>query len=488
MKTNFLGYLPDADPTTQGVIVDCDAMLPSVRGMEGAPSAITAGAAALSAACYGAALGIKLDNTYRVFAGTLTKLYEMSSTTWTDRTRAVGGDYTTSTAGRWRFAQFGDTSLACNGADTLQSSSTAAFANISGAPIANCIDTVSGFVMLGGVNLGAGAGMEYDRWICSAYNDATSGSAWTPAVSTQCTTGRLVDTPGKITGIRKLGYDCVAYKNRSMYFGTYEGGAEAWKFRLIPGDIGAPCQEAVVNIGPEHIFIGYEDIYRFDGSRPVPIGEGIRETFFTDLNKQYRHNVIGVHDFVKALVYFYYPSSASASGAIDSCIVYNYRTGKWGRDDRAIEAAVEYLTGQITYANIGDYFASYAAINVAYDSPFWVNTSPVNAYFDTAHTLQTLTGASAASSLTTGDMGDDALYVLLSRARPRYTTQPTTATVTNYYKNESGGSYTTGATTTVSSGKADMLQSASWHRLKYDFTGDVEISGHDVTLTEDGQK
>lgn len=485
MQIQFIGYAPDLDYATPGVITDCNSIIPTTRGMKAAPSLAGTNTGSLAAACVGSALVVKLDNTYRVLAGTQTGLFEAGSATWTDVTRAVGGAYSTSSSDRWRMSQFGDTSLACNGADLLQSSNSGSFANVAGSPIARCMDTCSGFVMLGGVDLGGGAGMEYDRWICSAYNDSTD---WTPAVSTQCTTGRLVDTPGRITGVRKLGYNAVYYKERSMYFATYVGAPAVWDFQLLPGEIGAPSQEAVVNIGPAHIFVGYEDIYLFDGSRPTAIGSGIRDTFFADLNKRYRDKVIGSHDFLNSLVYFYYPSISSSDGSIDSCIVYNYKTGKWGRDDRSIEAAIEYLTGQITYANIGDYFSSYSDITVSYDSPFWVNSSPLVAVFDTTHTLYTLAGTPGTSDLTTGDIGDDSMFVLLSRDRPRFKAAPSTATMTNYYSTTSGSSMTTDATTSISNGAFDVLRSAPWHRLKYTFTGEMEIVAHDVTIEMDGDK
>lgn len=483
MKAPILGFLPDVDPVTPGILTACSNLIPTTKGMKGAPGEVSGGIDALAATCLGAALCIKLDSTWRVFAGTTTKLYEVSGTTWADRTRASGGDYSTSTDSRWRFAQFGDTTLAVNGADTLQSSNTGVFADVAGAPSANCIDTVANFVMLAGTNEGT-YGDQTDRWWCSAINDATD---WTTDVATQCTTGRLVNTPGAITAIKRFGTSVVAYKEKSLYLGTYAGPPVVWKFDLIPGEIGAPSQEAVVNIGSSHIFVGYDDFYVFDGTRPVPIGEGIKEWFFADLNKKYRYKIIGAHDPTNSLVYFYYPSTASTSGAIDSCVVYHYKAKKWGVADRAIEAAIEYLTGQITYANIGDYFADYASMPaITYDSPFWTSSAPVVAIIDTTNTVKTLTGASTTSSMTTGDIGDDDLYMLLSRDRPRFSTAPTSATMTNYYRNSAGEAFTTDQTVTLTDGSFDVLRSARWHRLQMDFTGPVEITAHSATLQEDG--
>ena len=51
--TPLLGFAPDADPTTPGVITECTNLIPFEAGMKGAPVATSVGAAALAAACRG---------------------------------------------------------------------------------------------------------------------------------------------------------------------------------------------------------------------------------------------------------------------------------------------------------------------------------------------------------------------------------------------------------------------------------------------------
>ncbi len=96
----FLGWAPDADATTPGILVDVEMMEPSPRGMKAAPSAVVTDLPALAAACKGAALITQLDGTKRLFAGTEAALYEAGSGAWTDRTSSA---YTTGD-GKWRFA------------------------------------------------------------------------------------------------------------------------------------------------------------------------------------------------------------------------------------------------------------------------------------------------------------------------------------------------------------------------------------------------
>lgn len=475
----FIGFAPDVDPTTPGVITACENLIPTLKSYKGGYSGVDVGLDALSAAAISSSALVKLDASNRLIVGTTTKLYEKSGTGWAD---VSGSVYSASDSFPWHFAQFGDTTLAANKANTLQSSNAGAFADVAGAPKAGAICTVNGFVMVANTN-DATYGDSPDRWRCCALNDATD---WAPAIATQATTGRLVDTAGSIRGLKTLGYDVVAYKERSMYLGRYAGPPSVWQWTLIPGDIGCSAQFGIVNIGTAHVFVGWEDFYLFDGSRPVSIGSPLREWFFGDLDANYRYLIRGLHDRAHSLVYFYYPRFGSG-GTLNGCIVYNHKSNKWGLAHRSIESAVEYITGGYTWDTLPiTTWDSWPA--VSYDSPFWTAASETPAYIGTDHKVYSLTGTSATSSLTTFDAGDDQMFSLLSRVRFRYLDAPTSATLTNYYQDEHGGAWTTDATTTESSGRFDMLRSARWHKAKADFVGDVEIAGVDAVLQPDGEE
>lgn len=476
----FIGFQPDVDPMTPGVITDCNNLLPTVKGFKALPSYTATDLPALAAACQGAVVVVKLDGTSRLIAGTATKLYEGAASSWTDRSRA--GNY--SVTSQWRFAQFGDTTLATNKADTLQASSGAAFADIAGAPKASVMDAAAGFVMLAATNDGT-YGDQADRWWCSSYQDATSGTAWTPSVTTQCTTGRLVDSPGPIMALKALGSNFVAYKQKSMFIAGYVGAPSVFNWLQIPGEIGCSSQEAVVNIGSAHLFIGYENIYMFDGSRPVPIGNEVKEWFFGTMNNAYRYLICGMHEKAASRVWFFFPSGASQT--LNSAIVYNYTKGTWGKVTLSIERPVEYLSGGITWDGLGALYSTFNDLpNLSFDSPFWTQSTLIPSVVDATHTLQNLTGVSAGCSITCGDLGDDTQLSMLSRSRPRFIVAPTSGTMTNYYRDQAGAALSTDATSAMNSGKFDVLRTARWHRLKYDFVGDCEIVGDAVSLVPAG--
>lgn len=493
MNVQLIGYAPDLDQTTPGIITDCQAFVGSERGMEAAPYAQSSSVATLAAQCYGAAATFLLDNSTRTFAGTTTNLYELTNLTWTEVTRALS-DYALGSDDFWRFAQFGNTTLAVAKTDILQfSTSSGAFDDVNDgvndAPKAALVETVSNFVFLANTNEST-YGDSPNRWWCSALADFTD---WVPSIATQSATNTLTSVAGPIVALRRFGNQIVFYKNRGMYIGTYVGAPLIWDVQEIPGQTGAFSQESVVNIGtadnPVHLFMGADDFWRFDGARPVPIGAPVRKTVYADLNASFAYRCKALHDRENTRVYFYYPSLAS-SGTVDACVVYNYRTGIWGRDDRTIEAALEFVQGGLTYDTLDTLFPTYDDLptNISYDSPFWNAGQPTTAIFDVNHDVLSLSGIPENSSFTTGDYGDDYNFYLLQRVKPRWLTKPTSATMTNYYKDSEGDALVTDATTNMSQSRFDVLRSGRWHRLQFDMVGPYELNMIDIQYQRDGEE
>lgn len=494
MKFQLIGYAPDLDQTIQGIITDCDAFVASEKGMTGAPSAQSTGVATLADTCFGAAATYLLDNSTRTFAGTQTKLYELTNLTWTDVTRASGGNYALGTDNFWRFAQFGNTSLATAKTEILQFSTTSgAFANVNdgvnNAPKADLVETVNNFVFLANTNETT-FGDSPNRWWCSALGDFTD---WVPSIATQSATNTLTSVPGPIVAMRRFGDQIVFYKNRGMYIGTYVGAPLIWDVVEIPGQSGAFSQEAVVNIGsadnPVHLFMGADDFWRFDGARPVPIGAPVRRTVYGDMDASFAFKCKTLHDRENTRVYFYYPSRGG-SGTLDSCVVYNYRTDRWGRDDRTIVAALEYVQGGLTYDTLDTLYPTYNDLptNISYDSPFWNSGQPATAVFNSSNDLLSLDGIATNSSFTTGDYGDDFNYFLLQRVKPKWLVKPVSATMTNFYKDSEGDALTTDQTVTMGESRFDVLRSARWHRLQFNMTGDNTVNELDIIYLQDGEE
>ena len=475
------GFSPDLPPETPGIMTDCANILPGLGEFIAAPSPVDAGLVALDSKCVGFAVVRKNDNSIRTFAGSASALYEASGT-WGDVSK-VGG-YTLGTDDRWRFAQFGNTTIAAAKSATMQANASVTFNDLSAsAPRAAIVETINNQVFAFNT-ADSGFGDDQSRWWCSAVGSATD---WVPAVATQCVSGQLLSAPGPITAGRRLGDIIVAYKDRAMFVGQYVGAPVVWDFRQVPGNIGTPCQEAVVTTGTAHYFIGADDFYVFDGTRPTPLNSPLRDWFFANLDAGYAYRICGTYDQTNKRIFWWFPSLGS-SGVLSKCLVLNIKTGQWGRMDGNIEIAAEYLAPGVTYDTLGTLYATYDDLptTLSYDSPFWNASGSVLAAFGTDHIAYSYSGTQTASSITTWHHGDNQAFSTVSRLKPRFLSSPTASQLLYSHSNTDAESFTQNLSSTYANQWYDVLWSARWHKFEMQFTGNMRISGFDLTITQDG--
>ena len=445
------GFAPDLDPTTPGILQSVTNMLPTKRGMVGAPTPENT-----IWILDGASRGITEIET--LSAGTKKYLaYDNNLFELTGAGLSLVATGTGLSTGRTLFTSFGNAVLVCNGTDGIRIlASTGGNFNIAltGAPKAAIIESVGLFVLA--FNWYDGTDTHADGWWSCALGDYTD---WTPNITTQAANGRFLDSAGAVTAARRINDGIIAYKKRSMYYGQYVGGDIIWQWSQVATNIGCVGQDAVVNAGGMHYFVGADDLYSYDGSQPRSIGQVIKRWFFADADPDHLHRVIAVHDRNDDHVYFWYSSNTVAGGAsdgwYDTAIVYNMLTGTWGRVTGLYQDIMTHQSGTDTLSV------------VAVDSPYY--------------RVKTLSGACGAASMQTFDIGDDDQYSRLSKVRLRFIDNPTSATVTHHHKSSLGDSYTTGTTDTMSDNKVNFGQSARWHKLKIDTVGNVEISGLNIS-------
>ncbi len=476
----LLGFLPDVESTTSGAMLDCTNLVPTENGMAAAKSPqVPVGVSPLAAACIGAATVTKLDDTRRVFAGTASKIYELTGSSWTD---VSAGTYTGGVDTRWCFTQFGNATLAANLSDTIQrSNGSGAFSAISGAPKAKIVFAVGSQVMALNTNDGA---VKPNGWHCSAsFNDTD----WTPNVSTLAASGQLVDAAGQITAGGRLGEYAVAYKERAVHIGQFVGSPAVWDWKAIAG-AGCVGQDAWCDIDGAHFFVGPDSFWLFDGSRPVPIGSGqVRQWFFNTSSPELRSQIQCVYDRQNGHVWTFF--STKSSKPLDKALIYHVPTKKWGLVNIGVETAMNYVAGGVTIDGLDTVSPTIDGLSAfSFDSQYWLTGGRALSVFNGSHQLQTLTGAAGESGFTTGDAGDDDVYSFLSKIRLRFapSNKPSTAQVQVFGKAEAGDSLTAGPTAVMEDGKFDVMQSARFHRASFSFTGNCEVIGIGATLTAEG--
>jgi hypothetical protein len=473
--TPLIGFSPDLDPDAQGGINSCLNIMPSDRGMKAAPSPASAGIVALANDCKGIVSVFKLDGSNRTVAGTTTKLYEVSSPNWVD---VSGSVYALGAESRWEFTQFGNITIAASIDVVLQQSNTGAFASIAGSIKAEHITTVAGFVMVGNYNDGTSTP---DGWRCSAYQDY---SDWTPSPSTQSAYGRLLDTSGKITAMRRLGDYCIAYKERNIYVGQYVGAPSVWGFQKVIGEIGCLGTGLIVSNEQYHIFLGNDDFYRLDGTNCNAMQANCSRWVIDRLNKSAVYACQSSWDADRGLAWFFYPSSSSTIA--DSWVCYHPETNKWGYGQLTVQAVVQYISGSITYDTAPTSWTYDSAPTYSYDSSFWSAITVNLSIVGNDKIIYNMAGVGVSASMTLADIGSDKQDSLCSRFWPRFFTYPTTCTMTISAKYNAQDAFTVVTSTAINKGRFDVLSTALWHSVKLDFTGDWEMQGFDIELSGDG--
>ena len=189
MANEVAFYSPDTDPTIAGTLTNVTSLVPSMKGYKGAPAGVAGMLPALVSAAQGAATLKKIDNSTRFIAGTATKLYEASTSSWVDVSRI--SVYNIAADARWSFAQYGNASLAANKGDLLQFSTAGAFADVAAAPKAALVEVALNFAFVANTNE-ITYGDSPDRIWWSALGDYTT---WTPSIATQAGTTRLTSRP-----------------------------------------------------------------------------------------------------------------------------------------------------------------------------------------------------------------------------------------------------------------------------------------------------
>lgn len=477
----LMGFSPDVEPTTPGAIVDASNIVPYEAGIKAAPTAASVGLPALAAECRGSAVVRGLSGASRMFAGTAAAIFEASGTSWT----SVGSGYTLGTDDRWSFAGYGDAVLASNSATNIVRSTGGAFSAIAGAPKAAILVASKGFVLAFSTNE-ATYGVSPDRWWCSALYDETS---WTPSLSTQATTGRLVGGSGGIVTAVRFGDDVVVYKNRAIFLGTYVGAPEVWRFTQVGFDVGCIGVEAAADTSIGHIFVGSDNIYHFDGTRPVAIATGIvRQWWINNSSSQYRYKTRLLWDRDNSLVWIFFPS-ASSTGACDDCIVFHVMTKQWGRVNISTEAVVNYVSPAVTFDGGSPIVTTFdASPSIAYDSPFWLAQKTNPAIFDTTHMLDTLSGVAGSWWFETGDYGDETQWSTCTDLRMRFALKPSSITCTPKAKATSGDTTTSGSAVSHDGSKFPIRQTSRFHRFRVDGSGSGSFSAIQPMLKSEGTR
>lgn len=463
----LLGFAPDIDPSTPGVLVDCSNVVPTRNGLRALenPTGTTATGAVTAVGVPSGGKVVQLTN------GTLT-LMVASSGLGTSRLfgyQNLGGWHSAMATSslflgerQVQFAAFGSRILVAHkSVDGLLSYNYGSTATtIAGSPSAMSIVSSNGFALAFNVTAS-------DGWYCSAILDETS---WTLSLSTQCVQGRIIDVPGEFTCAVNFGQEVLAFKTNATYVGRYVGAPAVWQWTRIfnAGAVG-PSAAAETPFGV--FFIGRNGVFVYDGtSTPRSIADGVLWDWLLEtIDYVYGTFDEVVYDAADQRVWFVSRTGrdGQTTGLIEFCLIYDIQSGRWGVSDHQGRELVFYPESGLS--------------PTARDRMALLSTG--------VYVVKFFSGTAATSHFVTGDFGDDEFLSECSAVRVRYTDEPTSSTLTAIAKSAVGATLSTAATSSpLSDGKYDVRQTNRWHRFKVVNTGDWEASAIRPTLTKAGSR
>jgi hypothetical protein len=478
--TPFSGWQPDADPTSPGVLTEVFNMIPTVRGYKSVKKEKNDTSAALTGVTACARGAGVAGGTEGMFAGAQQRLWlrpQFPGTAWIDKSRG-GLAYAGSVNG---FAQYGNIVLAAVAGEPLQQldfAGSSPFSDITGSPTFQMIETVvPNFVM------GAGYTNKPNGIWWSALGNYLD---WTPSTATQSGNIELLSGGASITGLKRLGSNVVVYKYRRTFIGEYVGSpGSIWRFREIPGEVGAVSQRAVVNVGYAHFFRGEDDFYMFDGTRPISIGGPVRDY----VNNFIRANVslsgeIAVGDWHAAydtnsecVWFFLRRGNTSLYASARMAFIYNVRTQQWGKMS---------VNAFQVFDRIGDAYPAGPIQNAYEDILGFTTTGQMIAYQNES------TAAYEDCSLITGWFGDEVNQLQLNRVLPRMgaVVSPASVLTCDFMSRPTWNAIATtdGSTVSLANGSFDRTTSRNWHKLRIACVNGMEIQGLNMQFTEAGRK
>ena len=437
------------------------------------------------------------DATGYTYAGTTSKLYEITGTggAVTDRSGAV---YTTAVDEFWEMIKWGNKVIASNFTDVPQIVTIAAganFAALGGSPHKwRHMAVVKEFIITG--NVDEAGTLTPNKLIWSGVNDET---AWT-ATAANLGGNQTLQSSAKYGGgwimNIKGGEFGVIFQEFTIWRMSFIGSPYTFEFdEILPGH-GTSAKNSPVQVGNSIYFLDQDGFAVLtDGSQIRNIGHNkVNRTFISDVDSQYLNNVIGAVDPTLTVVYWIYPGSGSASGVPNKIIAYNYASDRWATAEIDCEYIISGLGQGYTLEQLDTISASLDSLPASLDSRQWTEGATQLTGFNTDHKMGTFTGTTLTASLETAeftiaDMVAEELLAKFAGRRAfvngiRPLLHGGTATVALKTRNLQSDSVTTGSTISqnTETGICHPRTDARYFRALVQNTGDFNFAvGVDIT-------
>ena len=349
----------------------------------------------------------RFSDSIGIFAGSASSLYKMDGATLnlSDVSKTAAASYSGIT--KWNFIQFGDTVIAANNKDKLQSytiGTSTRFADLAAAaPIAKYVTVVRDFVVA--ANLDAGSNANKLQW--SNINDETN---WTAGAASQ-SDFQIIPDGGNIQGITGGEFGLILL-DRAIVRMTYIGSPYFFQFDTITKGIGCLEGSTVVKYGNTTYFLGQDGFYSCDGQSITPIGnEKIDRWFFNYANPSKFSSISTAVDPFKKIVVWNFLNNFGTR----SLLIYNWQVNRWSYCDTDVDIVAAITTPSMTLEGL-DLYGNMDTIQTSFDDILWAGGKFLFVG-SVDKKITTFTGANLDAQIITGDIGSE-MTSIVTLARP----------------------------------------------------------------------
>jgi hypothetical protein len=448
---------------------------------------------ALSNVCVGA-FGVKgASGSEKNFAGTLEKLYLLSSNSWTDV--SITGDYDGVAGDRWAFAVFGNRVIATNYKNNPQYytiGSSTDFADLTTSFKAKHVAVVREHVMFANLDESGTAKRNKVWW--SGINDPTT---YTPSATTLADNQEIYGESdlGEITGLVG-GENATVFFEYGIHKGTYVGGQYIFTFDQIVFNAGCLVGGSISSHGNMIFYLGPDGFYMLNGTTLMPIGKNkVDKWFYSDFDQSLDYLVTSVIDPINSLYIVSYPGAGN-NGKCNKMLCYNWFSQKWTTiETENVEFLFAALTNSVAtddsgldtlYGGMDD--GPYADVSV--DSRIFIGGKRQLAAINGSHQLSYFNGADMTATIETAEQQIFAgKRALVRNVTTHVTGEASSITVKAGVRDVPQEAVSYSDPSTVNSyGEANMLSNARYHRAQVTITGGFEQAyGIDVDAVQVGK-
>lgn len=390
----FAKFEPDRTKYALNASTNILNALPVVDGWGPQPD-LVAISNALASTCRGAVYVRTSTGTFRLIAGTATKLYELNTTdyTWTDLTRLVGGDYAVPAGDRWSFTIFGQNLIAHNLADDVQFiaiDAGANFAALSGSSPKAKYSWVAGeHLVLGHL------ATDPNQIMTSGIGDATF---WTVG-QRGCDFQSFPDGEEVVGGIGAERGALVFQRTIIRQMVLTSGGDFSFTTAIVNPSRGVIAAGSIASIGPGQFF-GYSADGFFLGVEGKPIGaERVDAWFQSRIEGTKIKEIRSVADPFRKIVW----TQAEQPDGAKFLLGYNWQLDRWCYSDANVSEMCVMVTPGMSWDGLADIWATIDEVTPAYDSGQFTGGNPRFAAFNSSNRLGFFTGTARAATLDTPD-------------------------------------------------------------------------------------